>query len=69
MIQNNPITCVRYYNHKTFSLHKLMTKDHYFFGHIYLKKFVIEFQNCGGEHDHGLSWIKNVFLYKLHTNK
>jgi hypothetical protein len=46
-----------------------MTKDHYFFGHIYLKKFVIEFQNCGGEHDHGLSWIKNVFLYKLHTNK
>ncbi len=46
-----------------------MTKDHIFLGIYFQKKFVTEFQNCGGEHDHGLLWIKNVLLYKLHTNE
>jgi hypothetical protein len=27
--------------------------------------FVIEFQNCGGEHDHGLLWIKDAQYMEL----
>jgi hypothetical protein len=31
--------------------------------------FVIEFQNCGNEHDHGLLWIKDAPLYGINTNE
>jgi len=31
--------------------------------------FIIEFQNCGNEHDHGLLWIKNALMYGVHTNE
>jgi hypothetical protein len=36
---------------------------------IILKKFVIEFQNRGSKHDHGLLWIKNAPMYGMHTNE
>jgi hypothetical protein len=31
--------------------------------------FVIEFQNRGSEHDHGLLWIKNAPMYGVHINE
>jgi hypothetical protein len=31
--------------------------------------FVIEFQNCVSEHDHGLLWIKIAAMYGIHTNE
>jgi len=46
-----------------------MTKDHYLFGHISNFYFVIEFQNCENEHDHGFLWIKDAPMYGVHTNK
>jgi hypothetical protein len=46
-----------------------MTKDHYFFGHISDFYFVIEFQNCGNEHDHGFLWIKDAPMCGVHTNE
>jgi hypothetical protein len=30
---------------------------------------VIEFQNRGSKHDHELLWIKNAFMYGVHTNE
>jgi len=46
-----------------------MTKYHYFFGHVFNFYIVTEFQNCGSKQDHGLLWIKNVPMYKMHTNE
>jgi len=34
LIWVDPITCARYYNHKTSCFHKLITKDDYLFGYI-----------------------------------
>jgi hypothetical protein len=52
---------------------KLITKDHYLFGNIYIYIYiyflVTEFQNCGSEHDHGLLWIKNAPMYGMHINE
>jgi hypothetical protein len=46
-----------------------MTKYHFFFWHIFNFCFVIEFQNCENEDDHGLLWIKNAPMYGVHTNE
>jgi hypothetical protein len=42
-----------------------MTKDQYLFRHFFNIYFVIEFQNHGNEHDHGLLWVKNVPMYGM----
>jgi hypothetical protein len=34
LIQIDPMTCVKYYNHRTFCFHKLVTNDHSLFGYI-----------------------------------
>jgi hypothetical protein len=36
---------------------------------IFFIFFITEFQNCGSEHDHGLLWIKNAPMYRVHTNE
>jgi hypothetical protein len=69
LIWNDLIISVRYYNHKTFSFHKFMTKDHYCFGHIFNFYFFTKFQNRGSKHDHGLLWIKDVHVYGVRTNE
>ncbi len=68
LISIDPITCARYYNHGTSFFHKPITKDHSFFGYI-SDFFIIEFQNHGSEHDHGLLWIKNAPMYGMHKMK
>jgi hypothetical protein len=65
LIQIDLVTCVRYYDHKTCCVRKLITKDHYFLA-IYI---IIEFQNRGNKHDHGLLWMKNAPMYEVHTNE
>ncbi len=67
LIQIDLVKCAKYYDHKTFCFCKFITKNHYFFGYIF-NFLVIKFQNCGSEHDHGLLWIKNSFMYGVHTN-
>jgi len=63
-----------YYDHRIFFFHKFIVKNHFISGYIYIyiyfsfEKFVIEFQNCGNKHDHGLLWIKNASMYGVHTN-
>jgi hypothetical protein len=46
-----------------------MKKNHYLFGDISNFYFVTEFQNHGNEHDHGILWIKDALMYKVHTNE
>jgi len=31
--------------------------------------FVTKFQNCGNEHEHGVLWVKNTFMYQMNTTK
>jgi len=58
----------------------IMIIKHYMFSHIIQQRpiyfwtsvwlfFVIEFQNCGSEHDHGLLWIKDAPIYGINTNE
>ncbi len=68
LIQIDPITCARYYNHRTSCFLKLIPKDHFLFG--YISEFLVtKFQNCGNEHDHGLLWIKDASMYGVHINE
>ncbi len=46
-----------------------MMKDYSIFGSISSSFLVLEFQNSGNEHDHGLLWIKNAPMYGVHTNE
>ncbi len=69
LIWIDPITHARYYNHRTYYFHKLITKDHSFFGYIFDFFLVNEFQNHGSEHEHGLLWIKIAPMYGMHTNE
>jgi hypothetical protein len=46
-----------------------VTKDHYLFGYISDFIFITEFQNLGSKHDHEFLWIKNSFMYGMHTNE
>jgi hypothetical protein len=69
LIRNDLVTCAEYYDHKTSFSHKLMTKDHYLFGHIFYFIFVSEFQNHESEHDHEFLWIKYAPMYRVHTNE
>jgi hypothetical protein len=68
LICTDPITCARYYDHRTSEFRKLIMKDSTFFGEVQDFFFVTEFQNRGSEHDHGLIWIKNAPIYGINTN-
>jgi len=69
LIRIDPITCVKHYDHSTSCFRKVITKDHYFLGNISNFLFITEFQNHGRKHDHGLLWIKNAPMYKMHKNE
>jgi hypothetical protein len=56
LIQCDPITCARYYDHCMRFFHTLCMKDSSIFGHLLDFFFVIEFQSRGSQHDHGLLW-------------
>ncbi len=60
LIQIDHVTCAWYYDHKTFSFHKFMMKDHSFFESIFIfsSTQVEKIKNYGSEYDHGLLWIK-----------
>ncbi len=68
MIHNDPITCARYYDHKTSYLCTLFNKDRSIFKQVCDFFFVIKFQNRGNEHENGLLWIKNAPIYGINTN-
>ncbi len=68
-MRSDLVMCVRYYDHKTSFFCKIMTKDHYSFGHISNFYFVTKFQNHGNEHNQGLLWIKDALMYGMHTNE
>jgi hypothetical protein len=43
-------------------------KDNSILGHLLDFFFFIEFQSCGGQHDHGLLWVANAPIYGLGSN-
>jgi hypothetical protein len=69
LIHNDPITCARYYDHKTSCFHTLFNKDPSICGQVCDLCFVTKFQNHGSEHDHGLLWIKDAPIYGINTNE
>jgi hypothetical protein len=48
--------------------HIIQQRPIYFWTSVWLF-FVIEFHNCGSEHDHGLLWIKDAPIYGINTNE
>ncbi len=69
MICNDPITCARYYDYKTSRFCTLFNKDPSIFEQVCDFFFVVEFQNHGSEHDHGLLWIKDTPIYGINNEK
>ncbi len=69
MICNDPITCARYYDYKTSHFCTLFNKDPSIFEQVCDFFFVVEFQNHGSEHDHGLLWIKDAPIYGINNEK
>ena len=57
LVRKDPVTCTRYYRHKTNALKQLICQDSTFFGKILDYYFVTEFQNRGSAHEHALIWI------------
>jgi hypothetical protein len=43
-------------------------KYNFIFGHLLDFFFVIKFQSCGNQCDHGLSWVANASIYGLDSN-
>jgi len=65
LIHNDPITCARYYDHKTSCFCTLFNKDPSIFEQMCDNFFVTKFQKCDSEHDHGLLWIKDASTYGI----
>jgi hypothetical protein len=42
--------------------------DNSTFGHLLDFFFVIKFQSCGNQCDHGLLWVTNASIYGLDSN-
>jgi hypothetical protein len=66
LIHVNPITCSKYYDHETSCFHTLFNKVP-FLGINVQFVFVIDFENHGNEHDHGLLWIKHAPIHGINT--
>lgn len=62
------VTCASSYRHRIPSLKQLFCYDETFFGKILHFYFVIEFQNRGSAHEHGLLWIENSPIYGKNSN-
>jgi len=68
LVRKDPVTCTRYYRHKTNALKQLICQDSTFFGKILDYYFVTEFQNRGSAHEHALIWIENAPVYGINSN-
>ena len=60
LLRSDPVTCTRYYVHRFHSLKKLLQNESSILGKVIDYFFVTEFQSRGGQHDHGLFWIKDA---------
>jgi hypothetical protein len=69
LIRSYPITCTRYYDHRTSAFRELLKNDDTIIGKIINSFFNTEFQGCGSEHDHGVVWIDSVPIYKMNSNE
>ncbi len=68
LIWCDPITCARYYDHCMRSFHTFYMKNNSIFGNLLDFFFVLEFQSCGSQHDHGLLRVINAPIYGLDSN-
>lgn len=65
LIQLDPVTCARYFEHRMRTLLKLFKSRKGIFGenHMVDYHYRIEFQQRGSPHLHGLFWLKNAPQY------
>ena len=63
LVRDDPVTCARYYAHRTRCLRQLLKQSSHTFGKLTDYYFVTELQSRGSEHDHALLWIKDAPLY------
>ncbi|XP_062584589.1 uncharacterized protein LOC134246276, partial [Saccostrea cucullata] len=70
LIQKDPITCTRYFDHRfrTF-LNTVLKSDHHPIGKIQDFFYRVEFQQRGSPHVHMIVWIENAPKYLENDNK
>jgi hypothetical protein len=69
LVQYDLVTCTHYYDHHMAIFRNLLKNDSSIFGKVNDFYFVIEFQNKGSEHDHGVLWIKDAPNYGVNNNE
>ena len=65
LIRNDPVTCVRHFEHRLKYLWEILSAPcGPFQGYELVDKYVrTEFQVCGSPHVHALLWVKNAPKY------
>ena len=70
LIQKDPVTCSRYFDHRVQQFINIVLKSsHVCLGQITDYFYRVEFQQRGSPHIHMLVWVKNAPKYKVNSNK
>ncbi len=69
LVKFDLVTCAHYYDHQMDAFCNLLKKDSSIFGKVNDFYFIIDVQNKGSEHDHGLLWMKNGPTYGVNNNE
>ena len=68
LIQKDPLTCSRYFDHRVQQFIKIVLKGpHDCLGHITYYFYKVEFQQRGSPHIHMLMWVKDAPKYNSHS--
>ncbi|MCO5597546.1 hypothetical protein L7F22_051624 [Adiantum nelumboides] len=63
LVRSDPETTARYYVHRLKEIKTELKRDKHNLGKLIDYFFVIEFQQQGSQHDHGLLWIKDAPIF------
>lgn len=70
MVQKDPITCTRYFDHRfRVFLNSVLKSDHHPIGKVKDYFYRIEFQQRGSPHVHMVVWIENAPKYQENEEK
>ena len=70
LIQKDPVTCSRYFDHRVQQFIKVVLKSsHGFLGKITDYFYRVEFQQRGSPHIHMIVWVENAPKYNSSTNE
>ena len=70
LVQNDPISCDRYFNHKVWKFPNFLKQKNCLFGKYQVEDTFekVEFQARGSAHEHIFLWLKDAPTYVPHSN-